>query len=328
MPSEGGSSYDIYSHKLRQRDDPKLKDRIDRLARRYERLRSADAHGSESARVRATYTELYGACLKYFYVTGSDLQGKAVDSILIDLLADAISRYDSSRGLLVHYIARVYPLRVRDEGERQSRAGKDVDSLDDGLLESSYDGRLAYSDEALELDPMESAESDEEESGTGKDSYLQFLSVLVSFLEHKEDGRHLPESKLYYRMVFVERIVYAVKSQELFDYCLPIERHERDTFAAMELGFLDRFMKEKARTVAALWSDDMQNGYLASIKRLRERIESFQAGGIEKPPKIRWIGIDSYKRYLEEVYGKTVSSPVISMQRDKFDRLEQQLAMT
>lgn len=335
MAPGGRNKFSMYSHRLHQRDDERLERRIERLAKQCERLRGVDGGGSESSRYRASVIDLYQACLKYFYVTGDDLNGKSYDDVFIDLLQGFIPRYDSKKGLFVHYIANVYPLRVRDAGERQEKEADNIDSLDDQTIESSYDERLAIED-TYDLDQLSEqpdaggslSDDGQSEAATAGEQgiYWQLLLAIMGFLNHKEDSRHQAVSKLYYRMIFAERITYAVKSQELFEYCLPIVRRERDTFEAMELGFLDSFMVDVVRTVRALWSGAMRDDYVSKmIRRLRERMDSYAAGETDKPPKINWLGIDAYKSYLKEQYGIEVSSAAISMQRDRFNRLAEEI---
>ena len=336
MAASARNMLSIYSHRLHQRDDERLARRIERLARQCEHLRGPDGSEGESARYRAAVIDLYQACLKYFYVTGDDLNGRAYDDVFIDLLQRFIPRYDSKKGLFVHYVANVYPLRVKDAGEKQERESSAIDSLDDQAIDSSYDERLAFEDAYSFDQPPVQFDADEnlsddacDETANGeKGGYWQLLLAIMGFLNHKEDSRHQPVSKLYYRMVFTERITYAIKSQELFEYCRPIVHRERDTFEAMELGFLDSFMVDAVRTVRALWNGAMRGDYASRISRLRERMEGYAAGELDKPPRINWLDLDAYKSYLSEQYGIGVTSAAISMQRERFNRLADEIGLS
>lgn len=323
--------YAVYSHRLHQRNDPELKQRLEDLAERYASLRK----GEDVDEATETRNTLWASCYQYFYATGDDLNGNVVDDPLADLFLEAIDKYDPEKenASLVHYIARVYPLRVRDEGRRQENEGDKLDSLDEHAIDESHDARMA--DEANDFDDagyggnlrggedlFESGEPDVEEEDLAEENlYLRLLVELMSFLDHR-NLNHDDRSKLHRRMVFTERITYAVKSQPNISGCRAIERHESDTFACMELGFLDTFMSNVTRTVSALYHGEMVNGYADKIRRLSQKMIEYAEGRWIKPPGIAWLPNDAYQKYLKEHHGIEVTSSAISQQRKNFDAFE------
>lgn len=324
--------YAVYSHKLHQRNDPELEQKIDRLAEFHAKLRRGKNTVVARTKIRNKLCKL---CVEYFYVTGDDLNGNVDDGILSDLILKAIDKYDPKKkdASLVHYIVKVYPLRVKDEGRRQENEGDNLVSLDEHAIDESHDARMA--DEASDFvdagyggnllggeDLLESGEPDVEGEDLAEENlYLRLLVELEAFLDH-QNLNHDDRSRLYRRMVFTERITYAVKSQPNISGCQAIERHEKDTFARMELGFLDTFMANETRTVSDLYSGEMVNGYADKIRRLSQSMIKYAEGGRTKPPGIAWLPNDAYQGYLEERYGIKVTSSAISRQRKQFDAFE------
>ena len=368
MSTGGKHLYAGYSHALRQRRGLGLEKEIEKYASRYARHRdggNADRARSAYAKLCTACFKFFYVVGEDMPVAK---EGYGVDALFVELLEETARGFDPNKGLFVHYFTHVYARRVNDLGEGERRAdevgGKPIESLDVHWIDESHDARVGMEDEELGDAVLASGDSsfdglfvdDEgvdaatpavesfEATASGdagddacfddapprtRDVVTLVLSKVLGFLDHKEDGRHQPQSKLYMRMVFTERVTYAVRSQPVFEACEPFERHERDTFRAAEVPFLDTFTMWEAPTrwsTRLLWSEPFKERYQKSIERLCDLMIRFETGLEElAPPKITWLDISDYQNYLSSNYGIEVTSPVISQQRDKFNRLEAEI---
>lgn len=159
-------------------------------------------------------------------------------------------------------------------------------------------------------------EDDHSVDSQTRDVVVLVLGQVLNFLDYHEGGRHQAKSKLYMRMVFTERSTYAVRSQLDFEECEPFVRHERDTFRAAEIPFLDTFVADSTPdlwSIRRLWEIVFKERRQGSIDHLVDRINRFEHG--EKgltPPSVSWIDIRDYQDYLKSQYGIEATDSVIS----------------
>ena len=187
--------------------------------------------------------------------------------------------------------------------------------------EFSEGPRISQEDRLLEGLSLEDASiSDDLQSEEA--FYIEFLSLVISFLEHAPNARDYTDvQKLYMRMLFTESTTRAVKERSTYEDCAPIARHERETFSAMELPFLDGFTVDVCRTILALWQTKLRDGFKAIIPDDYSSENRAQRAGrsIWRLPNSYWCD------YIETAGFPRVGSSTISEQRAKFKRMLEEL---
>lgn len=319
----------ILSHRLQQRKDPNLKRRIERTARLYALCKDKDV-----ARAERHILELLALCYEFFYVTGTDLDaGNSHDEVFASVVVSCIQRYnpDKSNASLVNYIAVSYRYRIRDEAKKMGirkegiqpsssapvQKGKgviQVESLNAYELGEDRDSRLLDEEDNSEIVDDLSADTE-----ISKDKYWEFLTLLYGFLNHKEDRGHRETSKILYRMVFSERITYAIKSQPRYEdnpHLEIIRRHERDTFGAVERGFFDSFFisssEDYAKQILDEFMEKLGKSSHGGNDELRMQIAKYETG--EKPLiNLALTVLTTYMRDMKDEY------------RNKIDRLRDRI---
>jgi hypothetical protein len=147
---------------------------------------------------------------------------------------------------------------------------------------------------------------------------VEFISLVVDFLDHSADKAHSERAKLYMKMNFTEWVTYAIKVLPVFDWCAPFLSEEVRIFATTEDGFLDTYMAEVCRTIRKLWLTDLKGGYGEIVDLDDVRL----AYGTAPAP---WkLATSVHIDYLATL-GIKVTPAVISQHRKKFNELKEQL---
>ena len=309
------SEHEVYTHILKDIENPRIERRINALARqkcRFDPVMDAD-------RISSLKLEYLALCIKFFRVKGKGLTG-SYDDTLLELLYEAWDRYDAEKGKIVHYIRNVYGKRVVSAGNKEK---KRLDKLTDYPDEETDGDGFSRSEaknlrliaEASRQSALASEDNFDEEIQRTSAAFLEVVSLVTGMLDHVEDGvYHTPTTKLYVRMCFTESLTRTVKREAAVDTAqLIYGKHEREAFRAAELPFLDSFMVEVCRTVRALWSSAMREG-CGEIFRVIDKNTVVVNEGWKLPNKV-------FLDYLANEKGKDVSAGVISQQRAKFRKM-------
>ena len=330
----------MYSHRLKDSGNKRLEEKINRMFSEYAQLRHDP---KDRDRARTLLGDILILLSRHFTVVGQDLEAMehqtSFDEIMDDILIDALKEYDPSRGLFTHFLRYRYKKNRLSEAMREDKrqrslvefrdmdAHPDADAADSDWQDDDehggveerlgdadaadsgwrYDGRYSTPGYAGEADEMCKAVV-----------VSKVLSLLDSYLEGLGTNPETQRTRLYFRMIFTERMTYSVKVTPVFEDCEPLEAEEALVFHIVEVGFLDVFMAGICRTIRQLWDTPLRDGYGKIIKRDDPRMQ-------RKNPPAEWkLRIDVYLGYLKKE-GIGVSSAVISQNRKKFTDLYEKL---
>lgn len=293
--------FDAYGHRLIDTGDEELERRINRLA---ERLAALANQEGMTDRVRAIRTELFTCCMSFFRVVGQGIArgGDPFDEVLLDILMDQTDyeyvigkgrerkRFNPDRGPFTWYIRFLFRRRTIDRGNQENRDTPDLQ------IEGPEEEQYGYPEpeDHEHVDPVDVLYAEE--------LYIELLVLATRLKGMATDDRNAGAgmASTGRHMALTEAITYLIKNED-WDDATPhyLGRHERDTFRAMEVSFLDWFMEAVCRSFPEIWHTHIEHRY---VTRTRYPLLNAMA----------------YIDYLEARFGRRIAGARVTQYRNEF----------
>lgn len=205
-------------------------------------------------------------------------------------------RFDPEKGTVYNFFSARIRLREKDAVRanqirkqhivEDGPAGKNMES---SVLSNLPAGPEADPDSTLQLDA----------------TACELLAAILELPQRLQGRANNPERHSYFRMFFTDGISGFLRSGEAPAALL---RREADLFRAVNLSFLDYFLVQQCRTVAAVQSSDLKPyGALAEGRPM------------DCPPAQPLPG-DVYASYLKRVEGVQAGASAVSNQRKEYKK--------
>ncbi len=150
----------------------------------------------------------------------------------IDAIGKLLERFKIEKGQFTHYLHKTMKyLRLDAQKKRTKKTNTEV-SIDD---------------EESNAEPLRACESEVSLAMELQDSLLELATVIQNFGKNPAARSENKECKMWYDLFYTEMITRGSKTEPKLLHCI-----ERDIFQAMELPYLDYYMKEVCRGVEKL----------------------------------------------------------------------------
>ncbi len=241
-----------------------IKDRVSGASARLDLL------GKEWCSKKNTMTEDEKISLStsiFLEIDGMLSKDTKLREVLTDFYLQDWPRYSADAGELSHFVRKCLSLRrvdwVHEErGDRRltvrdPETGKPVYAegtkspkrqwvVGSESLDAPVDPNAPEGSTRLDLQSEYADETNPDMALRVDGIMLQLMTCIMLFHRYVGGKANNPKRELYFRMFFTDDAANVIQTQSRV--CVFID-HERDLINAMQLGFLDYFMKERCRTV-------------------------------------------------------------------------------
>ena len=147
----------------------------------------------------------------------------------IEAIGNLLAKFDAEKGQFTHYLHNKMKYLRIDAQEKQTKKRNHEISIDD---EDSY------------AEPLRACESEVGLNIELQDSLIEMATMIQNFGKNPAARSENKECKMWYDLFYTEMITRGAKTEPGLLRCI-----ERDIFNAMELRYLDYYMREICRGV-------------------------------------------------------------------------------
>ena len=294
----------------------RLERRINSHAEEYAVARLSE---DEEARALSLRYSILNDSMRFFPNYDSGLGGRrddAFNEVLVDTLMWCLERHDPQRSPFTNFVRFKFKRKTiswnkkaAEKAERDATRRIEIDSLGEGSL-MQYG---IYSEDSQQFEEKPVTSGDQVTAAV-----IEFISLVIEFLEHSLDRAHSERAKLYMRMNFTEWTTYSVKAQPTLWHCEPWMSDQTRIFATIENGFLNVYMSAPCASIHELWDTALREGYGEIIRLDDPRLQT------SRPPAPWKLATSVHLDYLYSL-GIKVTPGAVSQHRSKFNALKKEL---
>lgn len=222
-------------------------EQIEALAREYSRYIHAPEKEKYKNEIELTFSNLFLKLQAVNQIERRKLSEEENFDLVTDFLRERLAEYDPDIGPFEHYFRKYTTykekdaIRKRNDLHRYHNKDAVCVSLDEAIKEEETTTREAFLQDPQTVSAFEMVEL--------QDQMIQIAAIALTIPDRLRGKANNPTRIRYFRSIFADGISTLIKNENLGELLMNCER---DVFQAMQLSFLDFYMKGICRSVAAI----------------------------------------------------------------------------